>query len=97
MSDEELHAIVAEFLHVLSTSPDALKQWQNTRKHPKEMAALMQETLKLSAAPSESDMRKMTAFADAQLSQHVASLNKVSGGPPQQVGSSFGMTQDDRP
>ena len=94
MTDEQLHAIVAEFLHVLSTSPETLKKWQAAEKHPKAMAALMQETLHLSAAPSEADMHKMTAFADAQLEQHVASLNRVSGGPPQQVGNIFGMTQE---
>lgn len=93
MNDEQLHATVAEFLHVLSTQPDALKKWQNTEKSPKAMGALMQETLKLHSSPTEADMRKMTAYADEQLSHHVASLNKVSGGPPQQVGSTFGMTQ----
>jgi hypothetical protein len=94
MNDEQLHAIVAEFLHVLSTSPDALKEWQSAEKNPKTMGALMQKTLKLSAPPTEDDIRKMTVFADAQLSAHVETLNKVSGGPPQQVGTFFGMTQD---
>ncbi|GAC1653119.1 MAG: hypothetical protein NVS9B12_02970 [Vulcanimicrobiaceae bacterium] len=92
MDASQLHAAVAEFLHVLATDPKVFAQWQQTEKNPAAMGALIQKTLKLDAAPSAETIAQMSEYGHAQLSAHVETLKSLSGGQVRQCGNIFGTT-----
>lgn len=93
MNESQLRGVVAGYLHVLTTSPEVFKEWQNTPKEPGAIGAHVAKTLNLKAAPTSEELQTMSDYADDHLKPHIESLNNMQAHVPSQVGNAFGMTQ----
>ena len=93
MNESQHRGIVAGFLHMLATSPEVFKEWQETPKNPAAMGAFIQKSMNLKDAPTEDEIRAMSDYSEKELRPHLEALQNV--GVPRQVGNIFGMTQNE--
>ena len=95
MNETQQRAIVAGFMHVVTTSPALFAEWQRVQQKPGDVGAFIAKTMNLKDAPTAADLRAMAGYADEQLGSHVEKLNSLSSGPPKQVGEVFGLQHED--
>lgn len=93
MNEAQLRGIVAGFLHILTTTPEVFREWQNTPKEPGAMGALIQKSMNLKSAPTAEHLQAMSDYSQKELRPHLQSLDDLDAGVPRQVGNAFGMTQ----
>lgn len=95
MTDTQQQAVVAGFMHVLTTSPKVYEDFQKIRRNPVEVGRFIAETMNLKDHPSAGDLAAMATYADVQLAPHAEKLNAMQGGVPKQVGGMFGLEHDE--
>ena len=95
MTEIQQQAVVAGFMHVLTSSPKVYEDFQKIRRNPVEVGRFIAQTMNLKDHPSAADLAAMAKYADAQLNPHVEKLNAMQGGVPKQVGGAFGLEHED--
>lgn len=94
MTDTQHRAVVAGFLHVLTTTPEVYAQFQKAGSNPAAVGKFIAETMNLKDHPSAADLKAMAKYADAQLNPHLSKLNEMHGGVPKQCGNVFGLEHE---
>lgn len=94
MTDTQQRAVVAGFLHVLTTSPELYADFQKIESNPQAVGEFITKTMNLKSQPGATDLKNMAAYADEQLADHVEKLG-AAGGVPKQCGNMFGLEHED--
>jgi hypothetical protein len=93
MTDVQIKAISAGFLHAMQTSPELFAQWSAAERSPAQMGPLIQQAMGLASAPTESDLQAMAAYVDANLNDQLQALHAKEPVVPAHCGEIMGVQQ----
>ena len=95
MTEVQIRAVAAGFLHALHTTPDLYAEWTKTPKSDYEQVGkLIKKTVGLAEQPTKVDLEALARYIDTYLKSEADAFHQAHQDAPHQVGESVFAKQD---